>query len=462
MKRSELWFVVLAVVVLAVLIAAAVVAATSTPADSESAADWSPNLPDVHEAEKPTDDGTATVDETAYDSLQAAVDAAEPGDTVVLEGRFDEHVTVDTPGLTIEAAETDGAVIDGGGEGTVVAIEAPGVTLEGIWIRETGHDRGGEHAGIFVNGSATTVTDVRLTEVSYGIWIDGVDDVTVESSTIAGRDDVFPLTDRGNGIHLWDADEAVLRDNHITAVRDGIYYSWAEGVHTENNTLWEMRYGVHYMYSNDNHMEGNVAFDNDVGFALMVSENLTLVDNVAANNDGTSAHGILLKDVERSEIRGNEVVANGNGFYIYNAQGNRLVDNLVLENRVGVHVTASSSGEVVAGNSFIENDEQAFATTNVQVAWNDSDTGNYWSDARAADLDGDGTSEIRHQPSGTAERLVHERPQAAVFADSAAFDAVRLAESSFPVLESAGLIDHHPLAEPPHEDWRDYYENHDH
>ncbi|WP_255171575.1 nitrous oxide reductase family maturation protein NosD [Natrononativus amylolyticus] len=462
MTRLEAWFAGAAAVVLAVLLVTAIVAATSGPATSESAADWSPDLPDVHDVDEPTEPGIATVGDDRFDSVQAAVDAAEPGETVVLEGRFDEHVTVDTAGLTLAAADGDGAVIDGGGEGTVVALEAPDVTVEGVWIRDTGHDRGGEHAGIFVNGSAATITDVRLTEVSYGIWVNGVEGVTVEESTIAGREDVFPLTDRGNGIHLWDADDAVLRDNHVTAVRDGIYYSWAERVHAENNTLWEMRYGVHYMYSNDNRLEGNVAFDNDVGFALMVSENITLVDNVAASNDGTSAHGILLKDVERSEVRRNAVVANGNGFYVYNAQGNRLVDNLVLENRVGIHVTAGSSGEVVAGNSFIDNDEQAFATTNAQIAWNDSETGNYWSDARAADLDGDGTSEIRHQPAGTVERLVHDRPQAAVFADSPAFEAVRLAESSFPVVESAGLIDHHPLSEPPQENWRDYYENHDH
>ncbi|MCU4753643.1 nitrous oxide reductase family maturation protein NosD [Halobacteria archaeon AArc-curdl1] len=460
--RTDAWFAGLAVIVLAVLLATALVAATGASDGTESASEWTPDVPDIHDVDEPTEPSVATLDGDQFNSVQAALDAAQPGDTVVLEGTFEEHVTVETEGVTIAAAERDGAVIDGGGEGTIVTIEAPNVTLEGVWIRDTGHERRGEHAGVFVNGTGATVTDVRLTDVSFGVWINGVSDVTVEGSMIAGREDVFPFTDRGNGIHLWDADDAVLRDNYITTVRDGIYYSWAEGVLTENNTMWEMRYGVHYMYSNDNRLEGNVAANNDVGFALMVSENITLVDNVAANNDGTSAHGILLKDVERSEIRGNAVVANGNGFYIYNAQQNRLVDNLVLENRVGVHATAGSSGGVVAGNSFIENDEQAFATTTAQIAWNDSDRGNYWSDASAVDLDGDGTSEIRHRPAGTVEQLVHDRPQAAVFAESPAFDAVRLAESSFPVVESAGLIDHHPLTEPPHDNWRDYYANHDH
>ncbi|WP_193364853.1 NosD domain-containing protein, partial [Natronococcus jeotgali] len=261
---------------------------------------------------------------------------------------------------------------------------------------------------------------------------------------------------------LWEASDAELRDNAITTVRDGIYYQWAEGVHAEGNAMWEMRYGVHYMYSDDNRLENNTAFDNDVGFALMVSTGLTLEDNVAVNNDGTSGHGILLKDVEDSEIVGNEVVGNENGLYVYNAQDNRLVDNLVLENDVGVHVTAGSTNAVVAGNSFVANGEAAFAETTSQAHWNGTDRGNYWADARTTDLDDDGVGEIRHQPAGTVERLVHERPGAAVFAESPAFDAVRMAESSFPVVESPGIVDHRPLAEPPHDEWRTYYEDHDH
>ncbi|WP_440771971.1 nitrous oxide reductase family maturation protein NosD [Natronorubrum sp. DTA28] len=463
-QLTEGWFAALAAAMLIASLAGAGFAASADTGSASDAVAVTPDVPDPHGVEEPDEPGVATVDGEAFDSLQSAVDAADPGETIVLEGRFDEHVVLETPELTLEATDPDAAVLDGGGEGTVLEIGAENATVDGLWIRDSGLDRSGEHAGVRVAETAAgaTVSDVRITDVSHGVWIDGATGVTVEDSVIAGHADVTPRTDRGNGIHLWEADDALLRNNAITETRDGIFYQWAENVVTEDNVLWNVRYGVHYMYSDDNRLEGNVAFDNDVGFALMVSAGLEIVDNAAINNRGSSAHGILVKDIDRSEIRGNDVVGNGNGFYVYNAQNNELTDNLVLGNDLGISVTAGTSGELVAGNSFVDNDLQAYASENVQVAWNESERGNYWSDASVVDLDGDGSSEIRHQPAGAVERLVHEQPQAAVFADSPAFDAVRLAESSFPVLETGGVVDHRPLAEPPHDDWRDYYATHDH
>ncbi|WP_254765994.1 nitrous oxide reductase family maturation protein NosD [Salinilacihabitans rarus] len=457
---TEGWFAALAAAALVFSLAGAVVAAGDGGTE-DRAVEWRPDVPDVDDAEAPAEDGVATVDGREFDSAQAAVDAADAGETVVLEGRFDERVVVETPGLTLAAAAADGALLDGGGEGTVLVVRAANVTVDGLWIRNSGYDRTEDDAGVRVNGSDATLSNLRLTEVAFGVWIGDTTGVTVAESTVVGREDV-DVEERGNGIHLWETEDAELRDNYVTTVRDGIYYSWATDVYATGNVLWDLRYGVHYMYSDGNRLDGNVAFDNDVGFALMVSENLVLEDNVAVRNDGRSAHGILVKDVEDSEIRDNAVVANGDGFYVYNAQDNVVADNLVLENERGVHVTAGSRGELVTGNSFIANDEAAYATTTAQVAWNDSEGGNYWSDARAVDLDGDGTSEIRHRPAGTVERLVYEQPRATAFAESPAFDAVRLAESSFPVVESPGVIDHRPLVEPPHEDWRDYYGDHDH
>lgn len=453
-------FAVAAAVVLVCSLAGAAVAMTDDSADASSVDGWGGAVPTVHGVDEPAADGVATVDDRGFDSVQQAVDAAEPGETIYLRGRFDERVTVDTPNVTLVAVERDGAVIDGDGEGRVVEITADDVTLEGVWIRNAGSDRQDRDSGVLINGSNATLSSLRLTEIQFGIWIGNVTNATVEDSIIAGRENQ-PIAERGNGIHLWEATDTEVRNNSITTVRDGIYYQWTEGVVAEGNTMWDMRYGVHYMYSDDNHLEDNVAFNNDVGFALMVSQELTLLNNTAVNNDGTSGHGILVKDVEDSEIRGNDLVGNGNGLYVHNSQDNRLESNLVLENEIGIHTTAGSTNALVAGNSFIRNDQAAFAETNSQTHWNETDWGNYWSEARIADLDADGISENRHQPAGAVEQLVHEKPQATIFAESPAFDAVKLAESSFPILETPGIVDQRPLADSPHDNWRTYYEDHD-
>ena len=401
------------------------------------------------------DEATARVGDRTFDSAQAAVDAAEPGETVVLDGRFDERVTVNESNVTLTTEQ--GAVLDGGGEGRVLTIAGGNVTVEGLWISNSGYDSGAEDAGVFLEASAdrTTLRELYLSEITFGVWIDGADEVTVADNRIEGREDVERRTDRGNGIQLWETEDTVIRGNEITDVRDGIYYSWASSVVSEDNTMWDNRYGVHFMYSDDNRLANNTAVDNDVGYALMVSDGLIVENNTAARNAGTSGHGILLKDIERSTLRGNVLIENDHGIYVYNTQDSRLEGNLLLHNAVGIHSTADSRGQTVAGNSFVHNDDAVVTTTQRVQTWNGTDGGNYWSDARTADLDGDGVSEVRQRPAGLVEHVVAEHPQAAVFADSPAFDAVRLAESSFPVVEAPGIVDRQPLVEPPH-DWRNY------
>jgi nitrous oxidase accessory protein len=390
--------------------------------------------------------------------VQAAVTAAEPGETVVLRGRLDGPVTVNESNVTLTSAPGTLALVQGNGEGDVLTINGRNVTVDGVWMRNSGYDTAENDAGIWVNGTGARIVDSRVSNVTFGIWIDGVDDVRIENNTIVGRESVYPLSNRGNGIQIWKSEGSTVTDNRITDVRDGIYYSWASNVLARGNTMWDLRYGVHYMYSDHNTLRNNLAFDNDVGYALMVSQNLKIVNNTAVNNTGQSGHGILVKSIDRTEIRNNTLVANDKGLYVYNSLDNVITGNLVLENDIGVHLTAGSVREEVHHNSFIENDEPVRAVIGEQVAWNTSNEGNYWSGTKPADIDGDGVSEVRYQPAGVVERLAVREPTARLYTESPAFAVIRLAESSVPILESPGVVDHHPLATPPHEHWRRYYE----
>jgi nitrous oxidase accessory protein len=456
-RAVELGF-LLAVVGMLVVAATAPFVVAAPEADAEEGFDLDTDR--AYDAPQVPEESTATVDGETFESAQAAIDAAAPGETVVLEGRFDENLIINTSDVTVRAGEK-AAAIDGGGEGSVVFVRGENVTLDGLWVRNSGYDAGAEHAGVYLaeNATGATLQDLYISEITFGVWVNGADEVRIADSRIEGREDVERRTDRGNGINLWETADSEIHNNEITDVRDGIYYSWAQGVVTTNNTMWDNRYGVHYMYSDDNRLENNLAVDNDVGYALMVSDELTVVNNTAARNDGTSGHGILLKDIERSEVRGNVLMENSNGLYVYNTQHSSITENLLLRNDVGLHSTAESEGQEVVANSFINNNDAVTTTTQELEIWNGTDRGNYWSGARAVDLDSDGISEVRHRPAGLVEYLETENPQVAVFAASPAFDAVRLAESSFPVVEAPGIVDQRPLAEPHHDDWRKYADN---
>ncbi|MFC7044848.1 nitrous oxide reductase family maturation protein NosD [Halobacteriaceae archaeon GCM10025711] len=461
MARSvERGFAVLGVAMLVLAVVAAVTVPTQATRDKGIAFDA--GVPDEYSFTPPSTPGEATVGDQTFDSVQAAVEAADPGDTVVLSGIFQERVVVNTSNLTLTSADGSMALINGTGEGDVLTINGDNATLDRVWVSNSGYRAESNDAAVWVNSSDATIVNSRVTEMTFGIWIDGVDDAVLRNNTIVGREQVWPLSYRGNGIELWKTDGTVVQDNRITDVRDGIYYSWATHTDVRRNTMWDMRYGVHYMYSDYNLLENNTAFDNDVGWALMVSQHLTIRNNTAVNNTGKSGHGIMVKDIDHSTIENNKLVGNNKGLFVYNSFNNTITDNLLLANDVGVHLTAGSFKERVYGNSFIHNTKPLLAVTSTeQLAWNATDRqyGNYWDTARTSDVNNDGVSEIRYRPAGLVEWLTQQHPQALVFANSPAFDAIRMAESSFPVIESPGVIDYYPLSSPPHDDWRQYYEH---
>ncbi|CQH44286.1 ABC-type transport system periplasmic substrate-binding protein (probable substrate copper) [Halobacterium hubeiense] len=460
-RRTERWFAAVAVVLLVASVGAVV-------ADPGGEASGSPEV--AFDAPVPAEydfglsavgergDGYAAIDGERYDTLAAAVGAAEPGDTVAVHGHVAGPVSVETPNVTIAGESPSQSVVSGEAEGDIVTVNASGVTVRDVWVRNAGYSTADNDAAVWVAAPDATLADARVTNTTFGVWVDGVPDATVRNTTIVGRESIDRLSNRGNGVQLWRANDAELADNRITDVRDGVYFSWSSGVVASNNTMWNLRYGVHYMYSDRNRLANNTAFGNDVGYALMVSDDLEIVDNVAVNNSGTSGHGVLVKEVDHSTIAGNDFVGNDNGIFVYNSLDDAFRDNLVLANDVGVHLTAGSVDMDASGNSFVDNADAMYAVVGEQVAWNASDRGNYWSDASPVDVDHDGVSEVRFQPDGTVENLAREHPETRVFASSPAFDAVRLAGRSVPLVDAPGVVDHHPLATPAHDNWRRYYE----
>ncbi len=111
------------------------------------------------------DQSVVVVGADGFATIQAAVDAATAGDTIlVLEGTYNEVVTVDKQ-LTILGAKggvdganaargSDEAVVDGG-----FWIQANGVTLDGLMIQD-GSTISGSKTGVYVTGDDATLTNM--------------------------------------------------------------------------------------------------------------------------------------------------------------------------------------------------------------------------------------------------------------------------------------------------------------
>ena len=86
-------------------------------------------------------------------------------------------------------------------------------------------------------------------------------------------------------------------------------------------------------------------------------------DQVRGNRAwGNLDHGIMLRSVQDSVVENNVVAGNNRGFFIYDVEYAELKNNLVVDNVVGVHLSAGSTRNVVEATT-------SSATANRCVMW---------------------------------------------------------------------------------------------
>jgi len=202
-----------------------------------------------------------------YPTIQAGIDASNPGDTVIVDpGTYYENITLKS-GITLKGAGADVTIIDGGDNGSVVKMSGiSDVTISGFTITNglgdgqdyNGNDNGGgiavyECSNITIRDNVITqnsttgdladgggiliskctapitiwqnsITDNHAENWGGGICIQGTFDVRVDANDISNND-----AGVGDGISLWASDpadgaSAWIINNWITNNQgDGIY-----------------------------------------------------------------------------------------------------------------------------------------------------------------------------------------------------------------------------------------------
>ena len=382
----------------------------------------------------------------SFSSIGEAIEGARAGDVIHLApGHYIENIVIDKP-LSLIGSPGKKSVIDGSGHGTVIKITSRDVQVSGLEVRHSGDVIENPDACIYVtkNSADVKLANNRLEQCSFGIWVNGSPRPVVINNSVSGYQKVL-VSDRGNGIHIWNVIGGLIKGNRVFGGRDGIYLSNTNESTIQDNVMDSTRFGIHYMYNHMNTITGNVTCNSTVGQAMMYSKKLVISNNTVINNQD---HGMMLRAIFDSTIKGNTAYGNDKGIYVNDSDFNEIGENWLENNNVGIAVMAGAENTTVLENNFISNAVQVLFTWRYSLYWNDEEKGNYWSDYLGWDYDEDGIGDKVYYASNQVDGLMHRHPKMRLLALSPVIQLLQALETRFPVLRSASVIDKKPAMHP--------------
>ncbi len=385
----------------------------------------------------------AVISVSPNDSLQAAIDAAQAGDTVQLAaGKYIGNIIINKP-LILQGTTDHRAIIEGDRKGRTITVAAPNVTVQNLTVTHSGLSLPNMDAGVFLDKSAShaKVLNNQILDNSVGVYLWGSPYALVQGNTIVGNKELRG-NERGNGVSVWNAPYSQVLHNDISYGRDGIFSNASTFNTFNHNTFHNLRYGIHYMYTNDSEINHNVVRDSEIGYAIMFSERIKVNHNISIHN---SQQGMMLNYANHSEIIGNAVSQSEKCVFIYNANNNQFRDNYFGECGMGIHFSAAAEGNQIRNNAFVNNETQIKYVGTRFVDWAEGGRGNYWSDNSAFDLNGDGIADTAYKPNGIIDQIVWRAPAARLLVNSPAVSIVKWAQQQFPAIMPGGITDSKPL-----------------
>ena len=271
-----------------------------------------------------------------YTTIQAAINAANPGDIVyVYSGIYYENVIVNKT-LTLIGEDKNTTIIDANQSGDVLTITGDWVNISRFTIQNGGSY--GSDMGIYIISDYNTISENIITDNKW------------------------------NGIYLKNSSSNTILKNNIS----------------NNNHL-----GVYLYESSNNKITGNTIINNsNHGISLIRSSNNTLTENMITNND---AFGIELWHLcNNNTLSSNNISYNYWGIHLLKSYNNSIFENNLANSSYYDVFLQNSSNNSVYHNSFINTSLKAYDNSNNTWYNLNLKEGNYWEDYNGNDTNNDG------------------------------------------------------------------------
>jgi parallel beta-helix repeat protein len=293
-----------------------------------------------------------------YPTIQPAVDAANPGDTIIVapspSGTYPGNISI-AKSLTLTGTSSSSVIINASNINSGITVDATsGVSISQITIvdpESTGN-------GIAVLSSLdVSITGVVVSSTlsgtgSFGIWLSNSNNVVLSHDTIGGN--LYGVAVQGGFSNSIRADN--LTGNHAA----DIFLNATTGNQVKNNILTRSQIGIDVLQDSN----GNVVTNN------------TVVDR-------NSLAGIFISGSSNNQFTANDIDFNNQtssttGVHLENSSGNSFYYNNIRNNSIQVFTV--------------------FSTDLTANKWDDgavNPRGNYWSDYTGIDNDTDGVGDTK-------------------------------------------------------------------
>jgi nitrous oxidase accessory protein len=328
----------------------------------------------------------------------------------------------------------------GSGNDTVITLKGAGSQIDNLTVRGSGRRQTREDAAIRATAPGVSVERVTVEDSLFGIVLSPCDHCRIEGAHVIGRPE-DPL--QGDGIKLWEANQAVVRDCFVEGTRDVVVW-YSRHVLLAHNRVTGGRYGTHFMYSHDSTVEDSELTRNAVDIFVMYSSRLSILRNRFTGSHGPAGMGVGFKESDGATLTDNWFVADTTAIYLDRSPRSaatpvRFERNHFALNDTAVRLHSSEEGVEFVANDF-ESNAQVLEVEGGGDALGATFRNNAWSDYQGYDLDRNGIGDVPYQVKVLSSELSEREPSVRLYGGTATLALIDLVARASPVFASRLLL----------------------